>query len=116
MAAYPQADDEFVRRVERYMKTRCVGYENRENRHMLNFIVQVSDRKLRDALSQIPGVCQQDKGYFIPTSREEALPYMNTLRSYIKSFRERLVALEGYLATVQEPQKAEQLTLEGVER
>jgi hypothetical protein len=116
MSAYPQADDEFVRRVERYMNMHHKGYENRVSRHMLNFVLRTNDRKIRDALSQIPGVCQQDKGYFIPTSREEALPYMNTLRSYIKSFRERLVALEGYLATVQEPQKAEQLTLEGVER
>ena len=116
MSAYPKADDEFVRRVERYMKTRCVGYEMRASRNFLAYFFDTSDRKIRDALSQIPGVCQQDKGYFIPVSREEALPYMNTLRSYIKSFRERLVALEGYLATVQEPQKAEQLTLEGVER
>jgi predicted nucleic acid-binding Zn-ribbon protein len=110
MIDYPKADEDFVKRVEDYMQSHR-GYNNRVTRATLSYEFQSHDRKIRDALSKIDGIVHQDKGYFLPQSEEEALPYINSLRSRIKSLRERLVGLEAYLVKVQEPQKAEQLNL-----
>ena len=77
MNDHPQATDETVDLVWEVMQ-RHIGRNRRIQRETLTFAVfrkvsQSYDRKLRDALSQLPVVW--DDGYFIPANDKEAKAY-----------------------------------------
>ena len=94
---------------------RHIGVDRRIQRETLTFAVfrkvsQSYDRKLRDALSQIPVVW--DDGYFIPASMEEAKGYLASNRSRIVNLGKKNWIDERYLRQQAEPIKVEQMELE----
>jgi hypothetical protein len=103
---YPQADDPTIERTWAIMQRRHKGYDNRIDRERLTLAVygRVSksyDRKIRDALAELPVVW--DDGYFIPTSRAEAEGYIAGMRSRQKAISERIRIIEDHLKRTNEP-------------
>lgn len=114
MTNYPQANDEMVALVWAVMQ-RHIGRDRRIERETLTFAVfrkvsQSYDRKLRDALSQLPIVW--DDGYFIPTSKEEAEGYIASNLSRIRNLGRKNWIIERYLRQQAEPVQVEQMKLE----
>ena len=113
MTDYPQATDETVDLVWEVMQ-RHIGRGKRIQRETLTIAVfrkvsQSYDRKLRDALSQLPVVW--DNGYFIPTSKEEAKGYIAANRSRIRNLGKKNWIVERYLRQQAEPVQVEQMKL-----
>ena len=127
MTDYPQATQDTVDLVWAAMQRDHTGYENRISRRALTIrvfgkacytisddrslvIILSYDRKLRDALSQLPVVW--DDGYFVPTSKEEAKGYIAANRSRIRNLGKKNWIVERFLREQAEPVKVEQLELE----
>ena len=113
MNDYPQATQDTVDLVWAVMQ-RHIGRDRRIQRETLTFAVfrkvsQSYDRKLRDALSQLPVVW--DNGYFIPTSKEEAKGYIAANRSRIRNLGKKNWIVERYLRQQAEPVQVEQMKL-----
>jgi hypothetical protein len=82
-----------------------VGYLHRIDRddltrRIFGEVTDNYDRKIRDALSDLPVVW--DQGYFVPTSHDEAEGYRNQMTSRIRAIRDRLDIVDGYLRAQRE--------------
>jgi hypothetical protein len=113
MNTYPTADDDLTREVWRAMMNHK-GRDRRIDREELTYLIfgkvtKSKDRKVRDALSNLPVVW--DQGYFVPTSHDEAEGYRNQMTSRIRAIRDRLEIVDGYLRTQREPERVEQPAL-----
>ena len=110
---YPQASDELVERVWAVMQFHH-GYLQRIDRDVLTRRIfgkatKSYDRKIRDALSELPVVW--DDGYFIPVSEGEAEGYISAMRSRQAAIGKRLHVLDAYLKRRREPVQVEQMKL-----
>ena len=110
---YPTADTNLTADVWRVMQTRK-GYQNRIQRDRLTLAVfgrynDSLDRKVRDALSNLPVVWSD--GYFVPTSIDEAEDYIAGMRSRQAAIGQRLRVLDDYLRRQREPVKVQQMQL-----
>ncbi len=88
------------------------GYEHRIDRTrltciVLNWATDNNDRKVRDALAELPVIWQD--GYFIPANQAEADAYIASMRSRQASIGQRLRVLDDYLRQTRDP--ARQMTL-----
>jgi hypothetical protein len=112
MTNYPQADDPLVQQVWQAIQAHK-GYNKRLDRSRLTFkvygrITDSLDRKIRDALAELPVVW--DDGYFVPTSYDEASGYIASMRSRQAAIGQRLRVLDQYLRTQLEPVRVEQMS------
>lgn len=110
MNDYPQADNELIQQVWNVMRYRA-GYLHRIDRAELTRRVfgkatESNDRKIRDALSELPVVWND--GYFVPTSPREAQGYIASMKSRQAAIGKRLRVLEDYLKEENEPVKVHQ--------
>jgi len=108
---YPIADDHLVKRVWDIMQ-RHKGYKNRVDRdrlilHVFGKVSKTYDRKLRDALAQLPVIWQD--GYFIPKNQREAESYRAAMQSRQAAIGGRLRELDRYLRA--QGTEVEQLSL-----
>ena len=111
---YPQADDPLVEQVWQVMSWH-VGYVHRIDRGELTKIVfgkvtKTYDRKVRDALSELPVVWND--GYFVPVNEREAEGYIAQMKSRQAAIGQRLRILQEYLTRQREPVQVEQMKLE----
>lgn len=111
---HPTTDSALTEKIWRVMQSHK-GYERRIDRDRLTYLVfgkvtDNKDRKVRDALSQLPVV--HDDGYFVPTSEREAEPYISAMRSRQAAIGQRLRLLDDYLREQREPERVEQMRLE----
>jgi hypothetical protein len=117
MTNYPQADQDLTTRVKEIMHRDHTGYENRISRRdlvlkVLNTINDDSDdRKLRDALSQLPVIWYN--GYFIPTieDQDKVDAYTGGNVSRIRNLGRKNWIVERYLREQAEPVQVEQMEL-----
>lgn len=91
--------DPLVAQVWEIMQRHC-GFAHRIDRNVLTFAVfkEVNanyDRKVRDALAELPVVWQD--GYFIPKTREEAEVYIYSMLSRQVRILQRLRLLDDFL-------------------
>jgi hypothetical protein len=110
---YPQTDTELTQRIWQVMQWHK-GYLQRIDRALLTQrifgnVTESNDRKIRDALSELPVVW--DDGYFVPINKAEAEGYIAGMKSRQASIGKRLRVLEEYLRTEREPVKVEQMRL-----
>ena len=110
MTNYPQADDPLVAEVWQVMRWRA-GYVSRIQRSDLTRIIfgkdtETNDRKIRDALTELPVVW--DDGYFVPINEREAQGYIASMRSRQAAIGKRLRILDDYLTKEREPVKVAQ--------
>ena len=108
---YPQTNDDLTDQVWAVMQYHR-GYMHRIDRERLTSMVlgkvtDSNDRKVRDALSELPVVWND--GYFVPTSQREAEEYRAAMQSRIKSISKRLRVLDDYLRSQNEPVRVEQM-------
>lgn len=113
MTDYPQATPDITEAVKAILENHK-GKSNAIKRETLTFAVfrKVSksyDRKLRDALSQLPVVW--DDGYFVPTSMKEAERYLSSNRSRQVQLGKKNWIVERYLRQQAESVQVEQLEL-----
>ena len=105
MQDYPKTDDTLTERVRSIMRLHQ-GYLHRIDRDELTrrvfgTVTDTYDRKIRDALAELPVIWQD--GYFIPLSEREAEQYRATMESRIASIRQRLAVLDEHFRTLHEP-------------
>ena len=110
---YPTADDDLTVKVWQVMQSHK-GYKCRIDRDRLTYLVfgkvtDNKDRKVRDALSELPVVWSD--GYYIPTTEREAQDYIASMRSRQASIGQRLRIVEDYLRRQREPERVTQLEL-----
>lgn len=110
---FHQADEALIDRVRVLMQFHK-GYLHRIDRDLLTQRIygkvnKSLDRKIRDALSELPVVW--DDGYFIPTSAKEAEGYIAGMRSRQAAIGKRLRILDEYLTKEREPVKVQQMRL-----
>ncbi len=111
---YPTADSALTAEVWQVMRLHQ-GYAQRIDRQRLTFLVfgkvtDSLDRKVRDALSELPVVWKD--GYFVPTSRDEARAYIAQMHSRQAAIGQRLRIIEDWLRRQGEPVKVQQMKLE----
>jgi len=107
---YPKSNLDLDRRVEYTMRMYHFGYRNRIARDSLAVEVygrecldkqgnvkDSYDRKLRDALSELPVIWQD--GYFVPATRREAEGYLGRERKKAVSILQRVRSVETHLRT-----------------
>ena len=111
---YPKSNLDLDRRVEYTMRMYHFGYRNRIARDALavevygwrcleyddnghETINANYDRRLRDALSELPVIWQD--GYFIPATRREAEGYLGRERKKAVSILQRVRSVEAHLRT-----------------
>ena len=95
---YPSSDYKLISRVWVVMQNH-VGFLARIGRRRLVNIVmhrwsESNDRKIRDALSELPVIW--DRGYFIPANEKEAEGYVAAMRSRQASIGRRLKVLDNH--------------------
>ena len=113
MNTYPQTDSELTERIWRLMQWHT-GKERRIQRgdltrRIYGRVTTSLDRKVRDALAELPIVW--DGGYFIPETKQEAEDYIASMRSRQASIGQRLRIVENYLRQQGEPERVEQMRL-----
>ena len=114
MMDYPQTNAELTERIWRLMQ----WHEGRERRidradltrRIYGRVTTSLDRKVRDALAELPVVW--DGGYFIPKTDEEAEQYRAAMRSRQAAIGKRLRVLDDWLTQQREPERVEQMRLE----
>jgi len=112
---YPTTDGTLTDKIWLVMQSHK-GYERRIDRSDLVLQVMhsinsdIDDRKVRDALSELPVVWND--GYYIPTTEREAQDYIASMRSRQASIGQRLRIVEEYLKQQREPEWVEQMRLE----
>jgi hypothetical protein len=111
---YPKSNSDLDKRVEHTMRMYHFGYRNRIARDSLAVEIYGRecleyddngretvnanyDRKLRDALSELPVIWQD--GYFIPATRREAEGYLGRERKKAVSILQRVRSVEHHLRT-----------------
>lgn len=105
-------DDELVDKVWEIMQHHN-GFDKRIGRdHLtasaLGWVSPNNDRKVRDALAELPVIWQD--GYFIPATQDEADAYIASMHSRQAAIGQRLKVLDDYLRQTREP--ARQLRLD----
>ncbi len=113
MNDYPQADTELIQQVWDVMRLHA-GYMHRIDRadlarRIFGKATESNDRKIRDALSELPVVW--DNGYFVPTSYREAEGYIAGMKSRQAAIAQKIRIIEGHLRRANEPIKVEQMML-----
>ena len=113
MTNYPQADDPLIEKVWQVMQFHT-GKMHRLQRSELTKriygkVTKSYDRKIRDALSELPVIW--DDGYFVPINEREAEGYISAMRSRQAAIGQRLRILDEYLRCNQEPVRVEQMQL-----
>ena len=113
MNQYPQADTELKDKVWQLMQFHR-GYLHRIDRNELTTRIfgkftDTKDRKVRDALSELPVVW--DDGYFIPLTREEAQGYISGMKSRQAAIQSKLHIIDDYLRHDAQPVKVEQIQI-----
>lgn len=110
---YPQTDNALTDKIWHVMQ-RHKGKDRRIDRDRLTYLVfgtvsDNKDRKVRDALSELPVVWND--GYYIPQTEREAQDYIASMRSRQASIGQRLRIVEDYLKAEREPERVTQLEL-----
>ena len=111
---YPQANSDLKDQVWAVMQFHR-GYLHRIDREDLTHqvfgkVTESYDRKVRDALSELPVVWND--GYFVPVNEREAEGYIAQMKSRQAAIGQRLRILQEYLTRQREPVQVEQMKLE----
>jgi hypothetical protein len=114
---YPQTDTELTQRIWQVMQAH-VGIDNRITRKALvaqscGMWTTANDRKVRDALSELPVISTSTAGggYWLPASESEVNAWESEMLSRTQEIYKRINLARRWVKVNRQPERAEQMRL-----